>query len=61
MRKIGQGRNLCHDIVSEYRDIIPKELVEAMSQQALLWHNKDQAKMKLETKFFVTSDNYIAT
>ena len=50
-----------HDIVSDCHDIISIEPVEAMSQQAALCCNKDQAKLKPETKIVETSHNYVAT
>ena len=45
------------DIVSECRDIISIEPVEAMSQQATLCRNKDRAELKPEAKIFTTSHN----
>ena len=54
-------RQKCRDIVNIYRDIISKEQVEAMLQQAELCLNKDQAELKLETKIIATSHNSVAT
>ena len=58
---IGQGINLCHDIVSECHDITSIKPTKAMSQQAALCHNKDQVELKLETKIVATSHNFVAT
>ena len=56
---IGQGRNLCCDIVSKCHDITSIEPVEAMSQQVALYRNKDQAELKPETKIVATSHNFV--
>ena len=54
-------RQKCRDIVFLCRDIISKEPVEAMSQQAALCRNKDQSELKPKTQIVTTSHNYIAT
>ena len=53
-------RKKCRDIVFLCHDIISKEPVEAMSQQAELCRNKDQAELKPETKIAVTPHNFFA-
>ena len=54
-------RQKCRDIVSDCQNIILIEPAEVMLQQAVLCHNKDQAKLNLEMKIVVTSHNSVAT